>query len=228
MGFNNLGIDHLMEQVRQRRYRGILGINIGKNANTPVEKAVDDYLICMEKAYAHADYITVNISSPNTPGLRTLQFGDTLVNLLAPLKAAQARLAQLHGKQVPLAVKIAPDMNHEEIRATARALLDQGIDGVIATNTTVGRAGVENSPLAAEAGGLSGAPLTDKATEVIACLTDELAGRIPIIGVGGIFSGEDALAKLAAGASLIQIYSGFIYRGPALVKDVIEAVRKGR
>src|SRR5690606_17902298 len=139
-----------------------------------------------------------------------------------------ARLAQVHGKQVPLAVKIAPDMNHEEIRATARALLDQGIDGVIATNTTVGRAGVENSPLAAEAGGLSGAPLTDKSTEVIACLTDELAGRIPIIGVGGIFSGEDALAKLAAGASLIQIYSGFIYRGPALVKDVIEAVRKGR
>lgn len=221
MGFNNLGIDHLVEQVKQRRYKGVLGINIGKNADTPVERAVDDYLICMEKAYAHADYITVNISSPNTPGLRSLQFGDTLVQLLAPLKEAQLRLAQLHGKQVPLAVKIAPDMNDEEIRATARALLDQGIDGVIATNTTVGRDGVENSPQASEAGGLSGAPLTQKSTAVIAALADELAGRIPIIGVGGIFSGADARAKMAAGASLVQVYSGFIYRGPGLVRELI-------
>lgn len=225
MGFNNLGIDHLVEQVKQRRYKGVLGINIGKNADTPVERAVDDYLICMEKAYAHADYITVNISSPNTPGLRSLQFGDSLVQLLAPLKAAQSRLAQLHGKQVPLAVKIAPDMNDEEIRATARALLNQGIDGVIATNTTLGREGVENSPLAAEAGGLSGAPLTQKSTAVITALADELAGRIPIIGVGGIFSGEDARAKIAAGASLVQVYSGFIYRGPGLVRELLGELR---
>lgn len=225
MGFNNLGIDHLVDQVRRRRYGGVLGINIGKNAVTPVENAVDDYLIGMAGAYPHADYITVNISSPNTPGLRSLQFGDSLHRLLAPLKQSQESLAREHGRQVPLAVKIAPDMNDEEIAATAKVLLDEGIDGVIATNTTIGRDGVEQSPLASETGGLSGAPLMAKSTAVIRVLAESLSGRIPIIGVGGITSGDDAAEKIRAGASLVQIYSGFIYRGPALIADAVEAIR---
>ncbi|MFA5494909.1 MAG: quinone-dependent dihydroorotate dehydrogenase [Porticoccaceae bacterium] len=225
MGFNNLGVDHLVEQVGKRRYQGVLGINIGKNADTPLERAVDDYLAGMVKVYPHADYIAVNISSPNTPGLRSLQFGDTLAQLLASLKAMQLRLAGEYGRQVPLAVKIAPDMDEAEVRATARVLLDQGVDGVIATNTTLGRDGVEHLPLAAEAGGLSGAPVRDKSTAVIAILADELAGRLPIIGVGGICSGADAVAKIRAGASLVQIYSGFIYRGPGLVREIVNALR---
>ncbi|MAT51733.1 MAG: dihydroorotate dehydrogenase (quinone) [Porticoccaceae bacterium] len=225
MGFNNLGIDHLVDQVRRRRYGGVLGINIGKNAVTPVENAVDDYLIGMAGAYPHADYITVNISSPNTPGLRSLQFGDSLHRLLAPLKQSQESLTRKHGRQVPLAIKIAPDMNDEEIAATAKVLLDEGIDGVIATNTTIGRDGVEQSPLASETGGLSGAPLMAKSTAVIRVLAESLSGRIPIIGVGGITSGDDAAEKIRAGASLVQIYSGFIYRGPALIADAVEAIR---
>jgi len=213
-----------VERARRRRYDGVLGINIGKNAATPVEKAVDDYLIGMEQAYAHADYITVNISSPNTPGLRNLQFGDSLGQLLAPLKSRQQQLADSTGRLVPLVVKIAPDMDEEEIRATARVLVEQGIDGVIATNTTVGREGVEDQPLAGEAGGLSGAPVRDKSTAVIGVLADALEERLPIIGVGGIFSGRDAADKIRAGASLVQIYTGFIYRGPALVKEAVAAI----
>lgn len=228
MGFNNLGVDHLIEQVRKRRYPGVLGINIGKNVDTPMERAVDDYLASMVKVYPYADYITVNISSPNTPGLRNLQFGDSLAQLLMPLKLAQRRLASEWGRQVPLAVKIAPDMDEAEVRATARVLLDEGVDGVIATNTTLGRERIEHVPLAAEAGGLSGAPLRDKSTAVIATLADELAGRLPIIGVGGICSGADALAKIRAGAGLVQIYSGFIYRGPALVSEIVNALRGSR
>jgi len=224
MGFNNLGVDHLVERARRRRYGGVLGINIGKNAATPVERAVDDYLIGMERVYAHADYITVNISSPNTPGLRNLQFGDSLARLLAPLRRRQQQLADSSGRLVPLVVKIAPDMDDDEIRATARMLVEEGIDGVIATNTTVGREGVEGQPLAAEAGGLSGAPVRDKSTAVIRVLADALEGRLPIIGVGGIFSGRDAVDKIRAGASLVQVYTGFIYRGPALIKEAVAAI----
>jgi dihydroorotate dehydrogenase len=224
MGFNNLGVAHLVAQAGRRRYSGVLGINIGKNAATPVERAVDDYLVGMEQAYPHADYITVNISSPNTPGLRNLQFGDSLVELLKPLKEQQLRLADRSGRLVPLVVKIAPDMDDSEIRDTARGLRGQGIDGVIATNTTVGREGVADLPQAVEAGGLSGAPLRDKSTAVIRVLADALEGRMPIIGVGGIFSGEDAADKIRAGASLVQIYTGFIYRGPTVVKEAIAAI----
>ena len=227
MGFNNLGVDHLVERVKHRRYKGILGINIGKNFDTPVERAVDDYRVCLDKVHPYADYITVNISSPNTPGLRSLQFGDSLARLLAPLVAARDRLDSAAGRRVPLAVKIAPDMDDDEIRATARVLVEQGVDGVIATNTTLSRAGVEHLPLAAEAGGLSGAPLGDRSTAVIATLADELAGRLPIIGVGGICRGQDALAKIRAGASLVQVYTGFIYRGPGLVVDAVAAIADG-
>ncbi|MDY0068515.1 MAG: quinone-dependent dihydroorotate dehydrogenase [Porticoccaceae bacterium] len=227
MGFNNLGVDHLVDRVKRRRYGGVLGINIGKNADTPVERAVEDYLACLGKVHPHADYITVNISSPNTPGLRTLQFGDSLARLLSPLVAARDRLDSAGGRRVPLAVKIAPDMDEEEIRATARVLVEQGVDGVIATNTTLSRAGVEHLPLAAQAGGLSGAPLRDRSTAVIGTLADELAGRLPIIGVGGICAGEDAAAKIRAGASLVQVYTGFIYRGPGLVGDAVAAIAAG-
>lgn len=227
MGFNNLGIDHLIANVRRRRYQGILGINIGKNFDTPVERAVDDYLIGLEKAYPHADYITINISSPNTPGLRSLQFGDSLVALLTPIKARQLALAEASGRYVPLVVKIAPDMSEDEIRATARCLLASGVDGVIATNTTVGREGVEHLPLAKESGGLSGAPVRAKSTQVIAVLADALEGRLPIVGVGGIDSGAAALEKIKAGASLVQVYSGFIYRGPVLIGEAVATIASG-
>lgn len=223
MGFNNLGIDHLLANVRRRRYRGVLGINIGKNVDTPVENALNDYLIGLDKAYPMADYITVNISSPNTPGLRSLQFGESLEALLQPLKDRQTRLAETGGRYVPIAVKIAPDMDDGQLRAVAGLLLKAGIDGVIATNTTVGREGVEASALAGEAGGLSGAPLRTKATHVVGVLADALEERLPIIGVGGIDSGAAAIEKLEAGASLVQLYTGFIYRGPALIREVIEA-----
>jgi len=224
MGFNNLGIDHLIANVRQRRYSGVLGINIGKNFDTPVERAVDDYLLCLEKAYAHADYITINISSPNTPGLRNLQFGDSLKALLAPVKLRQMQLADASGKYVPLAVKIAPDMRDGEIRETAQCLMAAGIDGVIATNTTLSREGVEECPGAVEGGGLSGAPLREKATGVVRVLADALENRMPIIAVGGIDSAPAAQEKLAAGATLVQIYTGFIYKGPQLVRDLVAAL----
>lgn len=223
MGFNNQGIEHLIANVKRRRYQGILGINIGKNFDTPVERAVDDYLAGLEKAYAHADYITINISSPNTPGLRNLQFGVSLQQLLAPVKTRQMELAEASGTYVPLAVKIAPDMTDDEIRETGRCLIDAGIDGVIATNTTIGREGVEHLPLAGETGGLSGAPLRDKSTHVIRVLADVVEERIPVIGVGGIDSAASGLEKLAAGATLLQVYTGFIYRGPGLVKELVEA-----
>ena len=224
MGFNNLGLDHLLENVKHRRYKGVLGINIGKNFDTPVDSAVDDYLIGLEKSFPYADYISVNISSPNTPGLRTLQFGDSLKALLAPVKQRQLALAEESGRYVPLAVKIAPDMSDEEIRMTAATLRSLSIDAVIATNTTVGREGVENQPFADEAGGLSGAPVRDKATHVIKVLAEALEGNLPIIGVGGIDSLEAAQAKMAAGASLVQIYTGFIYKGPGLVKTLVRGL----
>lgn len=225
MGFNNKGVAHLLERVHRCRYRGVLGINIGKNKDTPADKAVDDYLICMRKVYPAATYITVNLSSPNTPGLRDLQFGEPLENLLSQLKQEQAVLQQAHNRYVPLAVKIAPDMAEDDVKNVAQVLLDHGIDGVIATNTTIDRSAVAGLEHAEEAGGLSGGPLTDRSTEVIQQLHSVLQGRIPIIGVGGILTGEDAAAKIAAGASLVQIYSGFIYRGPALVGDAGRALK---
>lgn len=224
MGFNNKGIDHAIASITRSRYRGVLGINIGKNFDTPVEKAADDYLIGMRKCYSLASYIVVNLSSPNTPGLRSLQFGDELRRLLAVLKSEQASLALSHGRKVPLAVKIAPDLADHEIGLIAAALIENEIECVIATNTTLDRAAVQESPFKDQAGGLSGAPLTDKSTHVITVLAEALQGRLPIIGVGGIMTGADAAAKIKAGAALVQIYSGFIYRGPELIRESIEAI----
>lgn len=224
MGFNNKGVEHMVEQVKRRKFSGILGMNIGKNFDTPVEKAADDYRLCMQAVYPHADYITVNISSPNTPGLRDLQFGDTLKSLLSDIKTEQLALEQQHGRYVPVAVKIAPDMDQVAVEQVAEVLVDSGLDGVIATNTTITRDGVEDSPVSQEAGGLSGAPVRDKSTEVIRLLAQTLKGRLPIIGVGGITSGRDAAEKIEAGASLVQIYSGFIYRGPELIGESARAI----
>jgi dihydroorotate dehydrogenase len=224
MGFNNQGVDHLLARVRAARYRGVLGINIGKNFDTPVERAVDDYLLCLDKVYAHASYVAVNVSSPNTPGLRTLQFGDSLKQLLEALRQRQEDLTAEHGKRVPLAIKIAPDMSDEETVEVARALLDTGMDGVIATNTTLSRAGVEGLQFADQAGGLSGAPVREQSTHVVRVLAGELGGRLPIIAAGGITEGRHAAQKIAAGASLVQIYSGFIYRGPALIAEAVDAI----
>ena len=223
-GFNNEGVDAMLERLSGVRYSGVLGINIGKNAVTPVENAVDDYLYCLRKVYDRASYVTVNLSSPNTPGLRTLQYGETLKVLLGQIKQCQMALAEERGRYVPIAIKIAPDMNEEEVALVGATLLEAGMDAVIATNTTLDRTAVADSPYASEAGGLSGAPLTDMSTEVIRLLAAELKGQIPIIGVGGIFSGADAADKIAAGASLVQLYSGFIYRGPELIRECADAI----
>ncbi len=227
MGFNNAGVDKLLENVRAAEFPkkgGILGINIGKNATTPIEKAADDYLICLDKVYNDASYITVNISSPNTKNLRELQKDEALDDLLAQLKARQEALAQQHGKYVPMALKIAPDLDDTQIAAIADALRRHRMDGVIATNTTLSREGVEGLPNASETGGLSGAPVFKKSTEVLKKLSTALAGELPIIGVGGIMGGEDAAEKIRAGASLVQFYSGFIYRGPELVSEVADTL----
>ncbi len=224
MGFNNKGVDYLVSSVKRSGYKGILGINIGKNFDTPIEKAADDYLTCLRKVYPYASYVAVNISSPNTKNLRQLQQSDELENLLAALKAEQKSLAGQHGKYVPLALKIAPDLDTEQVIAIADLLLKHGIDGVIATNTTIGREGVEGLPHADESGGLSGAPLRKKSTAVIRQLSLALQGKIPIIGVGGILNGLDAAEKIQAGASLVQIYTGLIYRGPELVAECAEEI----
>jgi dihydroorotate dehydrogenase len=224
MGFNNKGVDYLVDQVRKAKFKGVLGINIGKNKDTPDENAKDDYLICMRKVYNYATYITINISSPNTPGLRSLQYGNALNELLAALKEEQQVLKEQHGKYVPLAVKIAPDLSKEEIDSIAECLISNNIDGVIATNTTLSRAGVEGLEHAEEQGGLSGEPVKDKSTEVIRLLAIALDNKLPIIGVGGIASGRDAQEKIAAGARLVQIYTGFIYKGPELVKDIVDTL----
>lgn len=222
MGFNNEGVDHLVENVKKANYDGIIGINIGKNKDTPIEKGADDYLICMDKVYPYAGYIAVNISSPNTPGLRTLQYGDALDELLVALKERQSELAEKHGKYVPLALKIAPDLSDDEIKQICQSLLKNKIDGVIATNTTLDRSLVEGMKNATEAGGLSGRPLQSRSTEVIKCLYQELGDDIPIIGVGGIDSYVAAKEKLMAGAKLVQVYSGFIFQGPKLVSDIVK------
>jgi len=228
-GFNNLGVDNLLENVKAAQYKGltadqILGINIGKNFDTPMENAVDDYLICMRKVYAYASYITVNISSPNTKNLRALQEKSALSALLSRLKLEQAKLAEQHGRYVPMTLKIAPDLDREQINEIADLLMAHKIDGVIATNTTLSRDMVKGMEHADEAGGLSGAPVREKSTLVIQQLSQRLQGALPIIGVGGILSGADAVEKIAAGADLVQVYSGLIYKGPKLVHDICQTL----
>lgn len=228
MGFNNGGVDAFVRNVQDSRFyqdkQGVLGLNIGKNADTPIERATDDYLICLEKVYPYAAYVTVNISSPNTKNLRQLQQASELDELLSKLKSSQAALADKHGRYVPIALKIAPDLDSEQVKTIADALLRHKIDGVIATNTTITRDAVQGLPHADEAGGLSGAPVFSLSNHVIAALSIELRGEIPIIGVGGIMSGADAKAKIDAGASLVQLYTGLIYRGPALVRECAQAI----
>jgi dihydroorotate dehydrogenase len=224
MGFNNLGIDHLLVQVKNSGYSGILGINIGKNFDTPMEQAADDYLIGLRKAYTSASYITINISSPNTKNLRQLQQGDEIKNLISVLKEEQLKLQQEHGKYVPLALKIAPDLSTDEISHIARLLLNFEIDGVIATNTTIARDMIVGHQYADETGGLSGAPVKEKSTFVVRELARELNGKIPIIAAGGILNAADAQEKLTAGASLVQLYSGLIYRGPQLIEDIVKSL----
>ena len=229
MGFNNEGVDALLANISTSRFAqhgGILGINIGKNFDTPIEKAADDYLICLERVYNTASYIAVNISSPNTKNLRELQKDDALDALLGSLKQEQSRLADKHGKYVPLALKIAPDLEDTQIQSIADLLRQHRIDGVIATNTTLSRNGVEGLPNAEQTGGLSGAPVFERSTAVLKKLSAALAGEVPIIGVGGIMNGANAVAKIEAGASLVQLYSGFIYQGPGLIAECAEALAK--
>ncbi|RTL55482.1 MAG: quinone-dependent dihydroorotate dehydrogenase [Rhodocyclaceae bacterium] len=223
MGFNNHGVDALLANVKEARFKGVLGINIGKNADTPMEKAVDDYLVGLDKVYAAAGYVTVNISSPNTKNLRQLQGESELDALLGALKARQTVLAGKHGRYVPMALKIAPDLDDAQIVNIADALRRHHIDAVIATNTTLSREGVEGLPHAEETGGLSGAPVFEKSTAVVRALAKALAGELPIIAAGGITDGAKAKAKLDAGASLVQLYSGLIYRGPELIKECVAA-----
>lgn len=224
MGFNNLGVDHLVSQVERARYRGILGINIGKNFDTPVERAAGDYLVCLDRVYAHASYVTVNISSPNTQGLRSLQSSDALAGLLEPLKNRQQQLASQHGRYVPLVVKIAPDLTREGVEGIASLLRRFEIDGVIATNTTISREGVQGLPHGDETGGLSGAPVRASSTRVLRELVQALDGALPVIGVGGITDAVSAAEKINAGADLVQLYTGFIYRGPELIREADQAI----
>ena len=221
LGFNNQGLDAFVANVQRARFKGVLGLNIGKNADTPMDRAVDDYVTCLKGVYPFASYVTVNISSPNTKGLRDLQAAEQLQKLLSTLKAEQARLAKKHGKHVPLLLKIAPDLDLKSIREIAALTLESGFEGIIATNTTISRDAVRDHPLASEAGGLSGKPLFSPSTEVLRELVKALKGNIPVIGVGGIMSAADARAKMNAGASLVQIYTGFIYHGPGLIRDSV-------
>ncbi|RXZ39025.1 quinone-dependent dihydroorotate dehydrogenase [Oxalobacteraceae bacterium CAVE-383] len=231
LGFNNGGVDAFVRNVQSSRFyqerSGVLGLNIGKNADTPIERAAEDYLHCLRKVYPYASYVTVNISSPNTKNLRQLQGASELDDLLAQLKAAQRALADEHKRYVPLALKIAPDIDAEQIKNIADALVRHGIDGVIATNTTITRDAVAGIAHGAETGGLSGAPVFALSNKVIAGLKSALGDAVPIIGVGGIMSGADAKQKSDAGASLVQLYSGLIYRGPALVREAAAALKGG-
>ena len=229
LGFNNEGVDALVGNVeRARRKNGLLGINIGRNKDTSNDRAASDYLYCLERVYPLADYITVNISSPNTAGLRELQEEQALRQLIGALRESQEELGAQHGKRVPMLVKIAPDLSDEDIDAVARVLRDLSVDGVIATNTTVSRMSVHEHRLAHETGGLSGAPLMGQSTMVLRKLRTRLPDSIPVIGVGGILSGADAVAKMAAGASMVQFYTGMVYRGPELVHECVEAIRRRR
>lgn len=237
LGFNNKGVDYCALQIKQSGYKGVLGINIGKNRDTPIQNSLDDYLHCLVRVYPLASYITINVSSPNTPDLRNLQHGAYLNDLLAGLKTEQAKLADQYGRYVPLVLKIAPDLSQPQVEGLAKALIVHHIDGVIATNTTASREALvdvldeqkvpesQRHDYLLEAGGLSGKPLFHQATRVVEWLTHYLSGEIPIIGVGGLLSGEDAVKKSKAGAQLLQVYTGFIYKGPGLVKEIIEALR---
>jgi dihydroorotate dehydrogenase len=223
-GFNNVGVDAFLQNIARTRWRGVLGINIGKNAATPPERAVEDYEHCLEKVYAAASYVTINVSSPNTAGLRSLQEKESLEKLLSRLASMRQRLVDRHGKRVPLVLKVAPDLEADGIRAIAESVKRHGMDGVIATNTSVSRDGVENLRHANEAGGLSGAPIRTRATAVLRTLSLQLP-QIALIGAGGIMTGADAAEKRAAGASLVQLYTGLIYRGPELVAECVSAFR---
>ncbi|NKI96029.1 quinone-dependent dihydroorotate dehydrogenase [Rhizobacter sp. SG703] len=229
LGFNNHGLDAFIANVKQARFRsqgGVLGLNIGKNAATPIERAVDDYLLCLDGVYPHADYVTVNISSPNTKNLRALQSDEALDALLSAVQARKQQLAQQHGRSVPVFVKIAPDLDEAQVGVIAATLKKNAIDGVIATNTTIARDAVKHLPHGEEAGGLSGAPVLQASNRVIAQLRAALGAGYPIIGVGGVLSGADAQSKIAAGADLVQLYTGFIYKGPALVTEAARALKK--
>ena len=225
MGFNNEGVDALLRNVERAKFGGVLGINIGKNKDTPNECAVDDYLHCLERVHARASYVTINISSPNTQGLRDLQQEDALRRLIGTLREAQERLAARDGKRKPMLLKIAPDLDTAALDAIAAVVLQAQIDGLICTNTTLAREGVAGHRHADESGGLSGKPLLEKSTFVLREMTKRLAGKIPLIGVGGISVGHDAAVKFDAGASLVQLYSGLIYHGPALIGDCVKALR---
>ncbi|MEH6393763.1 quinone-dependent dihydroorotate dehydrogenase [Pseudoalteromonas sp.] len=224
MGFNNKGVDNLINNVKAAKYEGILGINIGKNKDTPNEQGKDDYIHCMRKVFEHASYITVNISSPNTPGLRDLQYGAALDDLLQSLKNEQLDLIAKHNKQVPMLVKIAPDLDEVQIGQVSESLINNKIDGVIATNTTLERAAVQGQQYANEAGGLSGQPVRERSTHVVQELKRLTAGKLPIIGVGGIEDAASAKEKFSAGADLVQVYTGFIYKGPQLVKTILQGL----
>ena len=228
LGFNNAGVERFVENVVRSRYGGILGINIGRNFDTPNERAAEDYVLALHAVYRHASYVTINVSSPNTKGLRDLQAEGALATLLARVTRERDALADRHGRRVPLAVKIAPDLADDAVRAIARLLAAQRIDAVIATNTTLSREGVEGLRHADEAGGLSGAPLASRALATLRVLAGELDGALPIIAVGGILSGADARERLAAGASLVQLYTGLIYRGPELVAECVRALAERR
>ena len=225
LGFNNEGVDALVRNVERARYKGVLGINIGKNKDTPNERATEDYLFCLERVYARASYITVNISSPNTQGLRDLQEEETLRRFVGTLREAQERLAGQHGTRKPMLLKIAPDLSEAELDGIAQVLLTARIDGVICTNTTIDRSAIAGATHAEEAGGLSGKPLFEKATSVLRGMAKRFGAKIPLVGVGGILSGADAAAKMAAGANLVQFYSGMVYRGPELIRECVDAIK---
>ncbi len=225
LGFNNKGVDYLVRQAARRQFKGILGINIGKNFDTPNERAVEDYLLCLEKVYVHADYITVNISSPNTKGLRDLQDAEQLNHLLGLLNGRRLELTEEHEKRVPLVVKVAPDLEDGQIPEIADAVMQSGFDGLIATNTTISRAAVKGMRHANEAGGLSGEPVREQANRVLALFREALSSDIALIGTGGIVAGADAAEKMRLGADLVQFYTGFVYKGPDLVSECLDAIR---
>ena len=228
MGFNNLGVDHLVANLQRRKSIGIVGVNIGKNFDTPIERASKDYVHCLKKVYPHASFVTANVSSPNTSGLRNLQQDELLDNLLGELAHARDELVRASGRRVPIAVKIAPDLDDAVIDALAGRVIAHGMDAVIATNTTLSRAGIEHLPASREAGGLSGRPLRERSTEVIARLARALSGRVPVIGVGGISNAADAAEKLGAGATLLQLYSALVFEGPGLVGKIVTGLAQSR
>ena len=224
MGFNNEGVDYLIENVKRCKYKGNIGINIGKNADTPVEQAADDYVYCLERVYPHASYITVNISSPNTKNLRDLQSGEALTQLMDTIKNRHSQLATEYGFYVPLVLKVAPDLEPLQVDYISQQLIDFEIDGLIATNTTLSRVGVEDLRDGDQMGGLSGRPVSHISTQILQQFSDQLDGKVALIGVGGIDSGAKAVKKIEAGADMVQLYTGLIYRGPGLVQSCIQAI----